>query len=379
MKYSDGKTRKTAAVLLCAGKGSRTGLPYNKMLLRIGDDTVAELTLRAFIQSGICDDIVLTASPEDYDVLREIADENGARVIYGGESRTDSVRKALAALSPDTDIVLIHDGARPFLSPELIVAAAQSAADYGSGIAAVPTTDAIKRAVNGYVTETLDKSTLFNIQTPQAFRFDDIVKAYSVINGDYADDCEVYERAGYRARLVRGEYSNTKITTHADIFRLPGEYRTGIGFDVHRLAENRDLVLGGVLIPYPLGLLGHSDADVLVHSVMDAMLSAAGLPDIGVLFPDTDPKYKGISSMKLLSEVCSAMRERGAKLINVSAVVMAEKPKLAGYISSIRSSLSRALGIPINNINVSATTTEGLGICGEGKGMAASAIVLVTV
>ena len=179
--------------------------------------------------------------------------------------------------------------------------------------------------------------------------------------------------------ITGGEYGNTKITTHADVFRLPGEYRTGIGFDVHRLSENRDLVLGGVLIPYPLGLLGHSDADVLVHAIMDAMLSAADMPDIGVLFPDNDPAYKGISSILLLDKVCGFLKERGVKLINVSAVVMAEKPKLAGYIPAIRESLARTLALPVQNVNVSATTTEKLGICGEGKGMAASAIVLVTV
>lgn len=379
MKYSDGKRRKTAAIILCAGRGTRTGLPYNKMLLRIGGDTVAELTLRAFTHSGICDNIVMTANPEDYDIIREIADENGACVVYGGETRTESVRKALASLSSDTEIVLIHDGARPFVSPELILSAADSAAEYGSGIAAVPSVDAVKEAENGYVIKTLNKSSLYNTQTPQAFRFGEIVDAYSKVVGNYGDDSEVYELAGYRARLVRGEYGNTKITTHADVFRLPGEYRTGIGFDVHRLSENRDLVLGGVLIPYPLGLLGHSDADVLVHAIMDAMLSAADMPDIGVLFPDNDPAYKGISSILLLDKVCGFLKERGVKLINVSAVVMAEKPKLAGYLPAIRESLARTLALPVQNVNVSATTTEKLGICGEGKGMAASAIVLVTV
>lgn len=378
MKYSDGVDRKTAAIVLCAGKGRRTGLPYNKMLMRIGGDTVAELTLRAFVKSGICDDIIMTVSPEDEDVMREIADENGARIVYGGESRTESVRNALAALSSDTEIVLIHDGARPFVSPALITAAALSAAEYGSGVAAVPSVDAIKEVRGNYVTRTLDKSALYNVQTPQAFRFDEITDAYSKISGDYGDDSEVYELAGYRARIVRGEYTNTKITTHADLFRLPGAYRTGIGFDVHRFAEDRDLILGGVLIPYPLGLLGHSDADVLVHAVMDAMLSASDLPDIGVLFPDTDPAYKGISSILLLDKVCDMLRCRGVKPVNVSAVVMAEKPRLAGYIPAIRESLARALALPVQNVNVSATTTEKLGICGEGKGMAASAIVLVT-
>ena len=378
MKYSDGTIRKTAAVLLCAGKGSRTGLPYNKVLMHIGGQTVAEIALDVLRRSGI-DDVVITSNHDDYDILREIADENGARVVFGGESRTESVRNALAALFHDTEIVLIHDGARPFFSSGLVAAAVQSAADYGSGIAAVPSVDAIKQARDGFVERSLDKNTLYNIQTPQAFRYAEIIDAYSKIDGDYGDDCEVYELAGYRARLVRGEYANTKITTYADVFRLPGAYRTGIGFDVHRLVENRDLVLGGVLIPYPLGLLGHSDADVLTHAVTDAMLSAADMPDIGVLFPDTDPSYKNISSMILLDKACSALHERGAKLINISAVVIAEKPKLAGYIPAIRKSLARAVGIPVESVNVSATTTEKLGICGEGKGIAAAAIALLTV
>ena len=376
MRSSDGRTLKVAAVVLCAGKGERAGLPYNKLLYHIGDKTVLDLTLDAFAGSGLFDDLLCASSPTDYDVICELAINYGARVCVGGATRTESVRRALAKLPADTDIVLIHDGARPFVTRPVLERAALSAAQFGSGIVAVPSVDAVKVVRDGEITDSLPKDGLYNAQTPQAFRFGEITDAYARVEGNYGDDCEVYQLAGYRPHVVRGEYTNRKITTPADVFNLSSAYRIGFGYDVHRLVEGRALILGGVKIPYEKGLLGHSDADVLTHALMDALLSAAGLPDIGVLFPDTDPAYEGCSSVKLLEKVRDMLAGRNVSVLSVSCVVMAEKPKLAKIIPQMTECLARTLDVPPSAVNISATTTEKLGIIGDGAGIAASACVL---
>lgn len=375
MKSSE-KSPKVAAIILCAGKGERAGLPYNKLLYHMGDKTVLDLTVSAFAESGLFDDLLCAASPVDYDIICEIAIAYGARVCVGGETRTDSVRRALAKVPVGTDIVVIHDGARPFACRELLADVIDSAVKFGSGIAAVPTVDAVKVVKDGEVIDNPTKDGLYNAQTPQAFRLSEITDAYARIDGSYGDDCEVYKLAGYRPRIVLGQYTNRKITTHADIFNLASSYRIGFGYDVHRLVSDRDLILGGVLIPYEKGLLGHSDADVLTHALMDALLSAAGLPDIGVLFPDTDPTYAGYSSTKMLESVRSMLEERKIRIIGVSCVVMAEQPKLAKIIPQMIESLAYTLRVPTTILNISATTTEKLGIVGDGAGIAASACVL---
>jgi len=324
----------------------------------------------------------------------------------GGATRSESVRNGLAAIKsqmpdagaicdfakdnnkspPSPFVIVIHDGARPFVTAELIGKTIESAFLHGSGIAAVPAVDTIKETDGIKITRTLPRSRLYHMQTPQAFRFAEIADAYEKVTEDCLDDSETYQKAGYIPRIVTGDYANIKLTTERDF--LHAEWgisgsgpktppRIGAGFDIHRLVENRPLILGGVHIPFEKGLLGHSDADVLTHAVMDALLSAAGLPDIGVLFPDTDPAYKGADSMKLLQQVNEKIR-KGFTVGNISAVVMAEKPKLASYIPDICKSVASALSIHPNQVNVSATTTETLGIVGSGKGMAASATCILT-
>ncbi|MCM1368632.1 MAG: 2-C-methyl-D-erythritol 4-phosphate cytidylyltransferase [Roseburia sp.] len=366
-----------AAVIVCAGKGERTGLNYNKVLHYIGKKTVLETVLDAFSQTSVTQTVVV-ASAEDEARIREIATQyKGACVCIGGATRAQSVLNGLKALEP-CDIVVIHDGARPFVEPRLIDACIESAVEYGSGIAAVRAVDTIKQVSHDRV-RTLPRFELFNAQTPQAFAYDKILHAYSCALAGTTDDCEVYENAGYSPRLVDGSYSNIKITTPSDLFRtLPQGARVGIGFDVHRLVGGRPLILGGVTIAHDKGLEGHSDADVLTHAVMDALLSAAGLPDIGVLFPDTDPDTLGISSMKLLDTVIGRVRDAGFSIGNISAVIIAQEPKLAPYIEDIRRSLAARLATGANVVNVSATTTEHLGIVGDGKAIAASASCLLT-
>ena len=370
MKYNTNDPLNIAAVIVCAGKGERSGLAYNKILHLIGRKTVLEKSLDAFLNTRVRHITVVT-SKDDISAVRDITSAyDGISVVVGGDTRAKSVYLGLQAYP--CDIVLIHDGARPYVTTDIIERAIDSAIERGSGIAAVPCVDTVKR-VQGGKAHSLPRAELYNAQTPQAFRYTEIMDAYNRANGVFTDDAEVYENAGYTPRLVDGAYDNVKLTTPADFVASAKSSRIGIGFDIHRLVEGRKLILGGVTLGYHLGLLGHSDADVLTHAIMDALLSAADLPDIGVLFPDTDDEYLGISSITLLKHVLGEVERKGFSIGNISAVVIAQQPKLAPVIADIRRSLADALNIDIKQINVSATTTEKLGLIGEGNAIAANA------
>ncbi len=374
--------RKVGAVVVCAGKGSRAGLGYNKILHCVGNKTVLERTLDAFV--GKAQSVVVVISAQDEARIAELVSAYpDVKLCYGGATRFDSVYNGLRALE-DCDVALIHDGARPYVSPTVIDECIRSAKLRGSGIAAVPAVDTVKIVSGDRIVSELDRDKLVNVQTPQAFYYKDILSAYerAISSGktDYTDDSAVYAAAGNAPTVVYGDYGNIKITSQTDLFRFaPQGARIGTGFDVHRLVEGRKLILGGVHIPFNLGLLGHSDADVLTHAVMDALLSAAGLPDIGVLFPDDSAETDGISSMKLLENVLDRLDESKLRISSVSAVVIAQKPRLAEHIDNIKRSLARAIRMNEPNVNVSATTTEHLGTIGKGEAIAASAVCLLNV
>ncbi len=378
MRSKDNISPVRGAVILCAGKGERTGLSYNKVLHSIGVKTVLETVLDVFCET--VDRITVVAAESDIARIEQItAQFPDVDIVIGGKTRFDSVRIGLE--NTPCDIAVIHDGARPFVTQDIIERSIDSAIKFGSGIAAVKSIDTVKRVGADGKAVSLPRDELYNVQTPQTFKYDEILSAYrnACTDINFTDDAEVYERAGFSPRLIDGDYSNIKITTAQDLLpRTTRDSRIGVGYDVHKLVEGRALILGGVNIPYEKGLLGHSDADVLTHAVMDALLSAVDLPDIGVLFPDTDERYLGISSMKLLSEVMNRLRSAGYTINNVSAVVIAERPKLCGIIPEIRKNLASALGINTSAVNVSATTAEGLGIVGNGAAIAASASCILT-
>ena len=365
------------AIILCAGKGERTGLTYNKVLHRMGVKTVLETTLDAFKQANVSNITVVAAQDDLNSIIELTAPYDGVSVVTGGFTRFESVLCGLKAHK--CDIVIIHDGARPFVTVDIIERSVMSAIEYGSGIAAVKTIDTVKQLDENGNMHSMPRDKLLNMQTPQTFRYSEILKAYESAKGSFTDDAEVYESAGYSPRPIEGSYDNIKITTAADLIKqTPRNCRIGVGFDVHRLVDGRPLILGGVKIDYPRGLDGHSDADVLVHAIMDALLSATGLPDIGVLFPDTDDKYLGASSMGLLERVVTMIAERNYTIENVSAVIIAQRPKLAPIINDIRASLSHTLGIDFSRINVSATTTERLGLIGSGDAIASDASCILS-
>ena len=360
-------------VLLCAGSSARMG--FDKLNTPIGGKTAIERSANALIEGG-CDSIVFVVNEESERTVKALACPVPFTIVRGGEQRTDSVRSGLTAV--DADVAVIHDAARCFVSPALVSACIEAAAAFGSGVAAIPLTDTVMR-VHAYGTETLDRSKLYRMQTPQAFLTDLIRTAYAS-GGSATDDATLYAGVIGAPHFVPGSEENRKLTNAADWAwaqaRLnPQTY--GTGFDTHRLVEGRKLILGGVEIPFEKGLLGHSDADVLLHAIMDAILGALKLGDIGKLFPDTDPQYAGISSRELLRRVRELVQKRDTAVAHVDATVIAQRPKLAPYREAMERTIAADLGISPGAVSVKATTTEGMN--DEGRGLCISAQAIASV
>lgn len=316
------------------------------------------------------------------------------RVVAGGDSRQASVRAGLAEISPGCELVLIHDGARPFVKPDLIRECLAAGAAYGAAVAALPATDTVKEVTaGGVVAASLDRSRLWLVQTPQVFRRQLLMEAHQAAARDSVtgtDDAYLVERLGQPVHVVLGDPDNIKITHPEDVRRSEhtlwqegkegdGEIaaRSGIGYDAHAFAEDRPLVLAGVRLSSRNGLLGHSDADVVCHAICDALLGAIGAGDIGQHFPDSDPQYAGISSLSLLARVSQLVRQAGWEIENVDAVVIAERPRIAPHIPDMRRALAGAMATRIERVNVKATTTEGMGFTGRGEGIATQAVALL--
>ena len=368
---------KTTLILACAGKGTRAGKEKNKLLEKVNGTTCLEKTLSVFLESGLIDKTIVTASPTDFEEISSLVGDK-ATVILGGNTRTESVKNALSIV--EDGIVLIHDGARPFVDKRIILDCINSAKEHGSAITAFPSRDTIIRADNGEIQEYLGKDTLYSVQTPQAFIVKDIKCAYEFA-GDktFNDDGEVYKHYINIPRVVMGSSNNVKITypEDFDLFTQIKDIRFGVGFDCHKLVENRKLILGGIEIPHDKGLLGHSDADVLTHAIMDAILSSLSLRDIGYHFPDKDPAYKDADSMKLLEKVLLLIKEKGYRVKSISATIMAEKPKLLSFIPKIANNLSTTLNISESDIGIGATTLEGLGFIGREEGICVHATAVL--
>lgn len=365
--------KKTGVIIAAAGAGRRMGGDIPKQFLKTGGVPVIVKTADVFAACPFIDDIIVVAAEGFLDITKNMLDENeiSAEVIEGGDSRQGSVFNAVEYIKknrPEWDIVLIHDAARPFVTRDIIEKCVEGVKRAGAAVAVVPVKDTIREK-----DRTLERSGLYAVQTPQGFERELIISAHEKAREDGyvgTDDISLVERIGGKVVMTDGSYSNIKITTPDD---LPPEIRSGTGYDVHRLTEGRDLVLGGVKIPYAKGLLGHSDADVLLHAVMDALLGAAALGDIGRHFPDSDEKYRGISSMKLLKETGKLISKEGYTVGNIDVTLIAQEPKVSAYIEKMRENIAACLGIDTALVNVKATTTEGLGYTGRGEGMAAQA------
>jgi len=370
--------KKVTAVIVAAGRGTRMGAGMPKQFLKIGGRTILETAILPFEQNACIDDILVMTNRDFVPLCEELC-RNFPKVrgvLSGGKERQDTVYEAVRRI-PDGELVLIHDGVRPYVTDAVIEGILSGAKLTGAAVPAVASKDTVRQLSAEGGSRTLDRKTLFQVQTPQGFASELVKEAYEAAYRDGflgTDDASLVERLGRKILLTEGDYANIKITTRED---LPMEIRVGTGYDVHRLTEGRKLILGGVDIPYEKGLDGHSDADVLVHALMDALLGAAGLGDIGRHFPDTDPQYKGISSLKLLEIVNERLKEAGYELGNADVTVIAQRPKLAGYISQMEENLAKTLGADPKQINVKATTTEKLGFTGRGEGIAAEAVCII--
>lgn len=368
---------KVSLILACAGMGARTRLNKNKLLYESDGLTILERTLNVFKDSGLIDQVIISASKSDFDTIVALVKGN-AEVVLGGDTRTQSVKNALEKV--DGDVVLIHDGARPFTSFELIKNCIECTNKNSSAIPVIPTRNTILKSDGQIVLDYMGKDELFSVQTPQGFKTELIKKAYSLA-GDksFNDDGQVYKEYIGELFCYEGDPKNVKITYAEDLELLDHKpaCRVGTGFDCHKLVEGRKLILGGVTIEHEKGLLGHSDADVLTHAIMDAILSALSLRDIGYHFSDKDQKYKDACSMDLLKQVLFMIDKEGYKVQSVSAVIMAEKPKLMPHIPHVTQSLAKALSIPTSLVGIGATTLEGLGFVGREEGICSQATAVL--
>lgn len=381
----------SAAVVPAAGSGSRVGGPVNKLLLPLAGEPLLTHTLRAVAAAGLAQ-VVLVCRPEERAAMEQVAAQAGCPVTVaeGGPTRQASVANGLRAVHDGLEFVAVHDGARPLVPPALFESALDSAAEHGSGVAALPVTDTLKLAADGVVTGSLDRTRVWAMQTPQAFRVTLLREAvqYAAVTGfEATDEAGLVEHLGAPVYLVEGSPRNLKVTrpddyTVAEALLTGGrgvgsETRIGFGYDVHRLAPGRELWLGGVRLDSELGLLGHSDADALLHAICDALLGAVALGDIGHHFPPTDPAYEGADSADLLRATVAMVNAAGYRVTNIDATVIAERPKLAPHVPAMRRVVAEAVGIEPAQVSIKATTNEQLDDIGAGAGIAAHAVAMV--
>ena len=371
-----------SAVLVGGGASSRMG--RDKLSIEIGGRSVLRRSMEALDACEDVQEIILVTRPgSEEDRMRDAAAwgiRKLVRSVPGGQTRAESVMNGVRAASEATTHLCIHDAARPFATPELISRVIADAVRYGAAAPVIPMVDTVKQVDGeGRICSTPDRSKLYRVQTPQVFDAELYRKCAegSRLSGAF-DDCQILESAGYTVYPTPGDQANIKITTPEDISMDTPVIRIGQGYDVHRLAANRKLILCGVEIPYEKGLDGHSDADVAVHALMDAILGAAALGDIGKLFPPDDPAYEGADSIGLLKEVIRTVGQEGFTVGNADITIIAQRPKMRTHIEKMRENLAAAMQIPVECVSVKATTEEGLGFTGSGEGISAQAAVLLT-
>ncbi|HEY7475092.1 MAG TPA: 2-C-methyl-D-erythritol 4-phosphate cytidylyltransferase [Vicinamibacterales bacterium] len=374
-------------IIVAAGRGTRMGGAVPKQLLDLGGRSILRRSVEAFDRHPTVDALVVVLPAElvaDGPALVGRTDRP-CRFVAGGARRQDSVREGLQALPPAIDLVLVHDAARPFADAALIDRVIAAADGAGAAIPAVSARDTVKRVdpAQHVVTATLPREEIWLAQTPQGFRRDVLTTAMAL--GDTGvegtDEAMLVERTGHAVRVVPGAERNVKITTADDLAAAreaaAAGPRAGTGYDLHRLVAGRPLVLAGVALPFDRGPLGHSDGDVLCHSLIDAMLGAAGQGDIGRHFPNTDPQWRNAAGLDLLARACAILQAGGLAVTNADVTVVLEQPKLAPHLDEIRARLAGVLGLPIDRVSVKGKTNEGVDAVGRGEAIAAHAVALV--
>ena len=382
------------AIIAAGGAGRRLSAGVPKQLIALGGRTILERSVDAFARHPRVDDVILVLPAELFAAPPAwVGERPTVRVVAGGSRRQDSVANGFRCLSDRTDVVLIHDAARPFVTAELISRCIDAAAAHGAAIAAQPVRDTVKRVqaegAGLRVIETVPRESVFLAQTPQAFRRGVLADAVALGESgvETTDEAALAERAGHPVHIVEGIPGNVKITTADDLAAAarrveldPGERplaRVGTGYDLHRLVDGRRLVLGGIEVPSDRGALGHSDADVVCHAATDAILGAASLGDIGRHFPDTDQAWKDADSLELLRAAVRLVEEAGFRVVNLDVVVILERPKVAPYIVPIRERLASALELEVDCVSVKGKTNEGVDAVGRGEAIAAHAVALL--
>jgi len=388
---------KTVAIIPAGGSGKRAGAAIAKQYLELYSLPVLVRTLRVFQKAEAISDIIVVVPGDDVASVRERMVEKYnltkvAAVVAGGRERQDSVACGLRAVASPCDIVMVHDAVRPFVTEDMIHRVAAAAAGCGAASLGVLAKDTVKETTeDGIVRRTLPRRNLWQTQTPQAFSYDLLLRAHEAAEKDHyygTDDAALVERIGATVQMIAGSDENMKITTPEDVKMAESllkaaagkqdRPRTGLGYDSHRFAKDRKLMLGGVEIPFDRGLAGHSDADALLHAVCDALLGMAGAGDIGRHFPDTDSAFKDISSLVLLERVAGIVESRGVNIENIDATVVLEKPRLAPYAQSMAANIARVLDIAESAVNIKAKTNEGMGFAGRGEGIAVWAVACGT-
>jgi len=383
---------KVAAVIVAAGRGYRAGGNMPKQYRALAGEPVIRPTLAAFLGHPQIDAVQPVIHPDDEAIFRA-ATAGLQRLlppVPGGATRQASVRAGLEALrAAAPDLVLIHDAARPFLSSDLISRAIAAATEHGAAVPAIAVTDTVK-AVDGrnMISETLDRSRLRTVQTPQAFAYDVIValhdRAAAAGRDDFTDDAALAEWAGRAVNVFSGEAGNVKLTTNVDFERAEalrmaelGDVRTGSGFDVHAFGDGDHIMLAGVRIPHHRGVTGHSDADVALHALVDAILGALAEGDIGVHFPPSDPQWRGASSDRFLAFACERVRARAGMIAHLDVTVVCEAPRVGPHRDAMRTRIASIASVPIERVAIKATTSEKMGFTGRSEGIVAMATATV--
>lgn len=370
---------KVGVIVAAAGSGTRMSAEGNKIFLNLDGKPIIMHSLELFDAIEEVAEIVVVTRKVDLqnigDLMKNIS--TPYQVVVGGKDRQESVYRGLKSLSGDFDWVLIHDAARPYLTGCVVRRGLVAVREYLAVGVGVPVKDTIKQVQGSFVVNTLPREELWAVQTPQIFAYNLILKAHEEaikVGFTATDDCALVENLGQSVHMIEGDYGNLKITTPEDLPKQR-EFLLGFGYDVHRFTHDRPLILGGLEIPHEKGLLGHSDADVVTHAVMDAILGAMGKGDIGEHFPDTDPKYEGVSSIGLLKQVLDVLWQERLEINNVDITIIAQKPKLSPYKQSMEETLANIMQVSQARVNVKASTCEGLGFVGREEGIVVQAVV----
>lgn len=377
-----------AVIIVAAGTGQRFGDKLPKQYHLLNDKMILQYSLAAFAAHPLVSSVTCVINPDYRDLYDECAkDLNLREPVCGGKSRQESVLAGLTSIEDlNPDIVLIHDGARPFVSYELIERIITSLDDNKAVIPALPVSETLKRSHYGFISETVSRENLYSAQTPQGFDFKAIFHAHQQTNDqEFTDDAVIAEKAGIKVAIIEGDYKNIKITSKDDLlkannfFAKTPEIKTGFGFDVHSFGTGKNLYLCGVEIPHSKGLLGHSDADVALHAITDALLGAIGAGDIGLHFPPSDNRWRGASSDIFLKKAIALINGLGGKINNIDVTIICERPKITPYRHLMTVRLSELTNVPQKNINIKGTTTEKLGFTGREEGIAAQAVATISI